>query len=118
MKIGDKIRQMRIKAGFTQEQLASKLGVSAQSVSKWECGISYPDLSMIGPLTRLLHVSADELLGLDPAMDNTRRVDLERAYQECSCNRESKESYHLAAEAVRELMIRDGKAEHNAKPWH
>ncbi len=41
MKIGNKIRQMRIKAGLTQEQLASKLGVSGQSVSKWENEISH-----------------------------------------------------------------------------
>ena len=36
MTLGNKIKQLRLKAGLTQEQLASKIGVSAQSISKWE----------------------------------------------------------------------------------
>ena len=40
MDIGNKIKQLRAKSGITQEQLANKLGISPQSVSKWETGIS------------------------------------------------------------------------------
>ena len=40
MELGKKIRALRLKAGFTQEQLAEKLGIGAQSVSKWENGVS------------------------------------------------------------------------------
>ena len=44
LKTRNKIRQMRKNAGLTQDQLAEKLGVSAQSVSKWENEISKPDI--------------------------------------------------------------------------
>ena len=61
MNIGKKIKELRKKNDFTQEKLADYLCVSYQAVSKWETGISSPDLSLIAPLTKLFHVSADEL---------------------------------------------------------
>ena len=45
MEIGSKIKQLRFKAGLTQDQLATKLGISAQSVSKWETSVTMPDIS-------------------------------------------------------------------------
>ena len=63
--IGQKIKELRLKNDLTQDRLADYLGVSAQAVSKWECGISMPDLTLIAPLTRVLGCTADELLGLD-----------------------------------------------------
>ena len=47
MDIGNKIKQLRYKAGLTQEQLASKLGISSQSVSKWETSVSMPDITLL-----------------------------------------------------------------------
>ena len=64
MEIGNRIRELRKANGMTQEQLAAALSISFQSVSKWETGLTLPDLSMIPGLTRLLGVTADELLGL------------------------------------------------------
>ena len=63
--IGQKIKDLRKKADMTQDRLADYLGVSAQAVSKWECGIATPDLSLIAPLCRVLGVTADELLGIE-----------------------------------------------------
>ncbi|MBQ4193831.1 MAG: helix-turn-helix transcriptional regulator, partial [Clostridia bacterium] len=57
--IGQKIKDLRKKADLTQDRLADYLGVSAQAVSKWECGIATPDLSLIAPLCRVLGCSAD-----------------------------------------------------------
>ena len=45
--IGNKIRELRKKKGITQETLASVLSVSPQAVSKWESGLTYPDMEMI-----------------------------------------------------------------------
>lgn len=45
--IGNKIRELRKKKGITQEVLASVLSVSPQAVSKWESGLTYPDMEMI-----------------------------------------------------------------------
>ncbi len=67
--IGQKIKELRKKADMTQDRLADYLGVSAQAVSKWECGIATPDLSLIPPLCRLLGCSADELLGIGTAAE-------------------------------------------------
>ena len=63
MDIGNKIRELRNYHNLTQEELASKLNVTSQAVSRWECGMSLPDISMIPLLSRTLFVSADELLG-------------------------------------------------------
>ena len=41
MELGKKIKQLRFKAGLTQEQLAERIGVGPQSVSKWETGVSH-----------------------------------------------------------------------------
>ena len=57
-----KLRTLRQQAGLSQEALAARLGVSAQSVSKWENAANWPEAALILPLARLLGVSADELL--------------------------------------------------------
>lgn len=64
MKLGNKIRQMRNKSGLTQEQLAEKLGVSAQSVSKWENEISMPDITLLPDIAETFGISIDELFDL------------------------------------------------------
>ncbi len=74
--IGQKIKELRKINDLTQEKLADYLCVSCQAVSKWECGVSSPDLSLIGPLTKLLRVSADELLGLDKPIADERHAEL------------------------------------------
>lgn len=78
--IGDKIKEYRKKAGLTQEQLAARLNVTFQTVSKWETNTSSPDLSMIIPLTRLFGVSADELFGLDDFEPDARYAELTAEY--------------------------------------
>lgn len=64
MEIGNKIKQLRQKVGATQEQLGEKLGISAQSVSKWETGITMPDISLLPLLSSELGVTIDELFDL------------------------------------------------------
>ena len=61
-KIGKLILQLRKKQGLTQQQLADKLNVSAKAISKWECGNGFPDITMIGEISKVLNVTADELL--------------------------------------------------------
>ena len=68
--IGEKIKQLRSERGLTQEKLAERLNISAQAVSKWENGLSAPDISQLVPLAREFHVSADVLLVLSPEINN------------------------------------------------
>lgn len=60
--IGNRIAKFRKAKGFTQEELASRLDVSSQAVSKWENDQSCPDISLLPRLSRLLGVTVDELL--------------------------------------------------------
>lgn len=60
--IGNRISKYRKEKGLTQEELAGKLGVSSQAVSKWENDASCPDISLLPQLCRILGISTDELL--------------------------------------------------------
>lgn len=62
MQIGKKIQQLRKLSGFTQEQLAEKLNVSRQTVSKWELGTSTPDLESMICFSKLFNVSLDDII--------------------------------------------------------
>lgn len=62
MKINEIIRKKRIEKGYTQEQLASFLGVSTPAVNKWEKAISYPDITLLPALARLLDTDLNTLL--------------------------------------------------------
>lgn len=66
MTLGKKIAQYRKEKGMTQEEMAEKLGVSSQAVSKWENDISCPDILLLAPLAKLLGVTVDELLSDKP----------------------------------------------------
>jgi Predicted transcriptional regulators len=71
------LRTLRQQAGLSQEALAARLGVSAQSVSKWENAANWPEAALILPLARLLGVSADELL-----TEPVTREEWEKRWQE------------------------------------
>ncbi|HHT55262.1 MAG TPA: helix-turn-helix transcriptional regulator [Acholeplasma sp.] len=62
MNIGERIYNLRKEKGLSQEQLANKLDVSRQSISKWELGESNPELVNIVELAKVFDVSTDYLL--------------------------------------------------------
>ena len=62
MILADKIVNLRKKAGWSQEELAEKIGVSRQSISKWEGAQSVPDMNRILKLSEVFFVSTDYLL--------------------------------------------------------
>ena len=61
--LGSRLLELRKQKGFTQEQLAEKLNVTNQSVSKWEKDINAPDITLLVELADLLETSVDYLLG-------------------------------------------------------
>ena len=61
----DKIKSLRKKINLTQEELAERLGVSFQAVSKWETGGALPDITLFPKLANFFDVTTDELLGVD-----------------------------------------------------
>lgn len=83
MDIGAKIKQLRVHAGMTQEQLAAKLGISAQSVSKWENAVTMPDITLLPVLAGELGVSIDDLFDLSTEQKLhriERRMDIEEEF--------------------------------------
>lgn len=65
LKLSEKIQYYRKRAGLSQEALAAKLGLSRQSVSKWETGESQPETAKLAALSAALGVSVDRLLSED-----------------------------------------------------
>lgn len=63
--IGENIKRMRLDRKLTQETLAEFLGVTFQSVSRWERGESYPDITLLPAIASFFDVSFDELMGRD-----------------------------------------------------
>lgn len=62
MKLNQIILEKRKELGYTQEQIANYLGISTPAVNKWERGISFPDISLLAPLARLLKTDVNTLL--------------------------------------------------------
>lgn len=56
------LKSLREKKNLSQEDLAKKLRISRQSISKWEQGISYPSILYLVPLTKMLDCTLEELL--------------------------------------------------------
>ena len=62
VRIGRFIADERKKKGWTQKQLAEKLNISDKTVSKWECGNGFPEVSLLLPLCEALGVTVNDLL--------------------------------------------------------
>ena len=70
-----RIITLRKELSMTQEQLAQELGITAQAVSKWETGQSYPDITLLPKLAEVFHVRVDELLGVAQQQDEEAEED-------------------------------------------
>lgn len=67
LNFGENIKRLRKKRDLTQEALADALGISAQSVSKWECAYGYPDITQLPAIANFFGVTIDELMSNDTA---------------------------------------------------
>ena len=75
MNISDRIRYLRKQKGFSQEELADKVGVSRQAVSKWESEQSTPDLDKIITMSEIFGVTTDYILkGIEPVSGTNQKT--------------------------------------------
>ena len=74
--IGAKIKELRKRDNMTQEQLAEKLNVTPQTVSRWETEAAYPDITAIPILANIFDVSIDNLMGYDKAKATQKVKDI------------------------------------------
>ena len=109
--IAENIRRLRRAHDMTQDELAQVLGVSAQSVSKWEVGASYPDLETIPLIANFFDATVDELLGMEGIRDEKRiyaefmrREELRKTA--IGCNQDDAEAvYAQCREITRQLAL-------------
>ncbi len=78
MSMGKVIKALRKKNGFTQEELAERLGVTYQAVSKWENETGLPDISQVIPLASVFGVSTDVLFGIADTTENEEALKIVR----------------------------------------
>ena len=96
--IGEKIKSFRKKREITQEQLADYLNISFQSVSKWECGDAYPDITMLPKIAIFFGVTTDELLCIDKLKEQEEIEDYIRRKEKCYSTGHSKEAMAIMRE--------------------
>ena len=63
--LAENLKKYRMKKNLTQEEIAEYLGITAQSVSKWERGETYPDITFLPALANIFETSVDLLIGMD-----------------------------------------------------
>lgn len=69
MKFGEKLKQLRQEAGYSQEKLAAKINVSRQAITKWETNQGIPDIQNLMAVADLFQISLDELLSRTASFD-------------------------------------------------
>ncbi len=98
LSIGENIKIMRRKCGFTQEELASRLAVTPQAVSKWENGNGTPDISQLVPLSQIFGITTDSLLGVVSATYGNAHTEAALGHEKLLMStNQSEAEKHLAA---------------------
>lgn len=101
--IGETIKKLRKEKNITQDALANFIGVSYQSVSKWERKESYPDITLIPSIAAFFGVTTDFLLGVNTADKEKRIKAYEEKYDLLKTARKYEEARNLMKEAIAEF---------------
>lgn len=94
MQFNEKLIKLRRENGLTQEQLAEKLGVSRQAISRWESGESAPDMYNLSAICRFFGVSSDYLINDDFTSDEDTPI-AQKKNDEISSVKEKRRKLHL-----------------------
>lgn len=101
MYLSANLKKYRIMKELTQEDVAEYLGITAQSVSKWERGESCPDITFLPALANIFETSVDLLLG----MDTIRAEETRRGIHGKAVAYQQEEDYEAAAKTYREALL-------------
>lgn len=108
MNISKKIKKLRRQSGLSQEQLANKLEVSRQAITKWETGSGLPDLANIRSLAALFHVSYDDLLSTQQL---DIRADVPTSESITEYDIDAAKEYDIAIGDAHEVIIQGSETE-------
>ena len=107
--LGENIKLLRRQKGITQESLARYLGVSFQSVSKWERALAYPDITLLPAISGFFGVTTDELLGVGRLQDEMELLRLLEEYDNLLWDVENKKK---ALDSLRQKYPYDFRVQH------
>lgn len=107
MKINEVIRAKRLELGMTQEQVAMRLGVSTPAVNKWERGASYPDITLVPALARLLKTDANTLLSFQDDITQEQNLAIQREVDRLVREEGYDAGFRYAVDAMREYPACD-----------
>ena len=102
MNIAEVIRKYRKEAGMTQEEMANRLGVTAPAVNKWENGNSNPDIELLAPIARLLHISLDTLMSFHEELAPSEIGDMIREMDTMFISEGFETVYEWASDKIKE----------------
>lgn len=106
--LAENLRKYRVMKNLTQEDVAEYLNITPQSVSKWERGESYPDITLLPALANIFETSIDLLIGMDTIREEETRYNIHKKATECQRSGE----YASAEKVYRDaLLIYPGKPE-------
>lgn len=103
LQLGENIRVLRRKEEITQEELAEVLGVSYQSVSRWENNSCYPDIELLPTLAEFFGVTTDQLLGVDAETEQHKAEEYLARFQDAISQGNVKDCITIAREGIWEL---------------
>lgn len=108
MNFAEKLKELRKKKGYSQEQLAEEIGVSRQAITKWETGSGLPDIENIKILAELFKMTIDELIveGTSVSNEVSHQYESETIY-----DIDMNKHFDIHAEGVKEIQIISGKDE-------
>lgn len=101
MDLGNNLYQFRKKSGLSQEEVAEKLGVNRQTISKWETNDTIPNINQSKKLAKLYHISLDKLIDFDVEMSK-----IETAIQNSDEKKDSKINWTKAWGKKYPILVR------------
>lgn len=99
--LSENLKKYRIFKKLTQEDIAQYLGITPQSVSKWERGESYPDITFLPALANILETSIDLLIGMDTIRSKETRFDIHKNATEF----QRRGDYNSAEKVYRDALL-------------
>ena len=99
--LSENLKRLRIMHDLTQEDIAEFLNITPQSVSKWERGESYPDITFLPALANILETSIDALIGMDVIRSEQTRYNIHKTANEF----QQKGDYQSAEKVYRDALL-------------